>query len=69
MDERFGKVRQRGSKVFEKMVRFLVDNGQQKWVPYAWVDTIIRFLGYRLRLLEKIVSLWIKKRISYNKNS
>lgn len=57
-----------GVKYFREIVRFLVDNGQRKWVPYAFVDTTYRFFGYRIGLLEKTLPLWLKKRISYNKN-
>ena len=50
------------------MFSFLVDNRQWIWIPYALIDTTNRFLGYRIGLLEKILPLWFRKRMSFNKN-
>lgn len=55
-----------GVKYLKEMLRFLVDNRQWKWVPYALGDTANRFLGYRIGLLEKVIPLWLKKKMSYN---
>lgn len=56
-----------GIKYFKEIFRFLVDNKQWNWIPYALVDTTVRFLGYRIGLMEKFLPLWFKKKISYNK--
>jgi rhamnosyltransferase len=57
-----------GIKYFKEIFRFLVDNKQWNWIPYALVDTTVRFLGYRIGFMEKFLPLWFKKKISYNKN-
>lgn len=57
-----------GIKYFKEIFRFLVDNKQWNWIPYALVDTANRFIGYRIGLMEKFLPLWFKKKISYNKN-
>lgn len=61
------KSEKEGVKYLKEMFRFLVDNRQWNWIPYALIDTTNRFLGYRIGLLEKLLPLWLKKRISYNK--
>jgi rhamnosyltransferase len=62
------KSEKEGFKYLKEMLRFLVDNKQWNWIPYALVDTMNRFFGYRIGLLEKILPLWFRKRMSYNKN-
>lgn len=57
-----------GIKYVKEEVRFLSVNGKGKWIPYALVDTAMRFLGYRTGLLEKHLPLNIKTRMSLNKN-
>jgi len=56
-----------GIKYFKEILRFLVDNGQLNWIPYALVDTATRYLGYRLGLLEDRLPLSMKKCLSLNK--
>jgi rhamnosyltransferase len=57
-----------GFKYLKEMLRFLVDNKQWNWIPYALFDTTSRFFGYRIGLLEKFLPLWFKKKISHNEN-
>lgn len=57
-----------GIKYFKEIFRFLVDNKQWNWIPYALVDTATRYLGYRLGLLEDRLPLYIKKGVSFNKD-
>jgi rhamnosyltransferase len=57
-----------GIKYLKEEFRFLAANGQLRWIPYALVDTMARFLGYRIGLLEKGIPLGFKKRISYNRD-
>jgi len=56
-----------GIRYVKEEIRFLSVNGKRKWIPYALVDTTLRFLGYRTGLLEKNWPLGIKKRMSLNK--
>jgi rhamnosyltransferase len=46
---------------------FLSSHGQKSWIPYALADTLIRFLGYRIGLLEKRLPLSLKRMASHNK--
>ena len=62
------KSEKEGFKYLKEMLGVLVDNRHWNWIPYALVDTANRFLGYRIGLLEKVLPLWLKKRISFNKN-
>jgi rhamnosyltransferase len=62
------KSEKEGIKYLKEMFRFLIDNRQWNWIPYAMMDTTNRFLGYRIGLLEKILPLWLKKRLSHNKS-
>ena len=57
-----------GMKYLKEEIRFLAANGQKSWIPYALVDTAVRFLGYRVGLLEERLPLFIKRRVSHNKN-
>jgi rhamnosyltransferase len=57
-----------GVKYLKEVLRFLFDSRQLRWIPYALIDATTRFLGYRIGLLEGTLPLWLKKRISYNKN-
>lgn len=57
-----------GIKCLKEMVRFLFANRRWTWVPYGLADAANRYLGYRVGLLEGVLPLWIKKKISYNKN-
>ena len=56
-----------GIRYVKEEIGFLSVNGKRKWVPYALVDTTVRFLGYRIGLLEKSLPVSLKKRISFNK--
>lgn len=56
-----------GMRYFKKEIRFLASNGHKIWIPFALADTAVRFLGYRIGLLEGLVPLFLKKRISFNK--
>ncbi len=56
-----------GVKYLIGLNRFLIEN-YIKWLPYAIVDTMARFLGYKLGLMEKYIPIKIKSKISLNKN-
>jgi rhamnosyltransferase len=56
-----------GIKYLKEEFRFLAANGQRGWIPYALVDTMARFFGYRMGLWEREIPLWFKKRMSFNK--
>jgi rhamnosyltransferase len=56
-----------GIRYLKEEIRFLSSNGRIRWIPYALADTTVRFLGYRMGLLEGWMPLSIKKRMSYNK--
>lgn len=57
-----------GIKYFKEIFRFLVDNKQWNWIPYALVDAATKYLGYRLGLLEDRLPLYIKKGVSFNRD-
>jgi len=56
-----------GVRYLKEEIRFLFSNGHKCWIPYALVDTMVRYLGYRAGLLEKVLPLCLKKCTSYNK--
>jgi rhamnosyltransferase len=56
-----------GIKYLREELICLFNNGQKSWIPYALVDTAIRFLGYRVGLLEERLPLYLKKRASHNR--
>ncbi len=56
-----------GIRYLKEELIFLSANGQKSWIPYALVDTAVRFLGYRMGLLEGRIPVYLKKRASYNK--
>jgi rhamnosyltransferase len=56
-----------GIRYLKEEIIFLSANGQKSWIPYALADTSVRFLGYRIGLLEKRLPLYLKKRASRNK--
>lgn len=56
-----------GIKYLKEEIRFLIGNRAWRWLPFALVETMARFLGYRMGLLERCLPLWVKKRISNNK--
>jgi rhamnosyltransferase len=56
-----------GIRYLKEEIRFLSGNGRRGWIPYALVDTIVRFLGYRVGLSESSLPLSIKKKVSFNK--
>ena len=56
-----------GMKYFKEILRFLVDKRQLNWIPYVLIDTVTRFLGYRLGLLEHKLPFFIKRCVSFNK--
>ncbi len=62
------KVEKEGIKYFFGLVRFLIREKKWIWIPYAILDTSVRFSGYRIGLMEKYIPLKIKKKISLNKN-
>ncbi len=57
-----------GIRYLDEEIRFLSVNGRKGWIPYALADTAVRFVGYRMGLLEESLPLSIKKRVSSNKN-
>jgi rhamnosyltransferase len=57
-----------GIRYLREEIRFLSAHGQKGWIPYALLDTTVRFLGYKTGLLEGRLPLFIKKRASFNKN-
>jgi rhamnosyltransferase len=61
------KSEREGIRYLKEEVRFLSANRQKSSIPYALVDTMIRFLGYRMGLFEESIPLRLKKTISYNK--
>lgn len=56
-----------GSRYLREELCFLSAHGNKKWIPYAIADTMVRYLGYRMGLLERELPLSIKKRMSFNK--
>lgn len=56
-----------GIRCLKEELIFLFANGQKNWIPYALADTAIRFLGYRMGLLEGSLPVNLKKRTSRNK--
>ncbi len=56
-----------GIRFLKEEIQFLSANGQKEWIPYALVDTAIRFLGYRVGLLKEKLPLSVKRKVSYNK--
>jgi len=61
------KSEKEGFKYLKEMLRFLVGNKEWNWIPYALLDTTVRFLGYRVGLSESSLPLSIKKKVSFNK--
>jgi rhamnosyltransferase len=57
-----------GIRYLKEEIRFLSAIGKSRWIPYALADTTVRFLGYRIGLLEGWMPLSIKKKASNNKN-
>ena len=55
-----------GVRYLKEEIGFLFSKGQIDWIPYALVDTTIRFLGYRVGLLEKKLPLSVKRKVSYH---
>ncbi len=62
-----GLVEKEGAKYLFGLIKFLIKN-RPIWIPYAFANTGIRFLGYRLGLIEKYIPPKIKSKISLNKN-
>jgi rhamnosyltransferase len=56
-----------GIRYLKEELLFLSANGQKSWIPYALADTAVRFLGYRLGLLDEKLPMYLKKRASRNK--
>lgn len=59
------KARKDGLKYLKEEIRFLIETKQWSWLPIALLDTIVRFVGYRIGILEKRIPRWLKKKISY----
>ncbi len=55
-----------GIRYLKEELTFLSANGRKSWIPYALLDTAVRFLGYRAGLLEERLPLSLKKRASRN---
>ena len=62
-----GRSEGEGMRYLKEEIRFLSSNGQRAWIPHAFADTTIRFVGYRIGLLERWMPLFLKKRASFNK--
>ena len=62
------KSEKEGIRCLREEFKFLFLNKQVSWIPYALVDAANRFFGYRIGLLEGTLPLWLKKRMSNNKN-
>jgi len=56
-----------GIRYLKEEIGYLFANGKRRWIPYALVDSTVRFLGYRVGLLERSLPLSIKKKMSFNK--
>jgi rhamnosyltransferase len=56
-----------GMRYLKEELIFLSANGQKSWIPYALADTAVRFLGYRVGLLEEKLPSYLKKRASRNR--
>lgn len=59
------KARKEGLRYLKEELRFLMESKQWSWLPIALLDAIVRFVGYRIGLLEKCIPRWLKKKISY----
>jgi len=57
-----------GVEYLKEEIRYLIADKELKWMLFAISEAAARFLGYRLGFFEKSFPLWLKKRISYNKN-
>ena len=62
-----GLVEKEGIKYFSELIKFLMKNSPA-WIPYAFVNVSVRFLGYRLGLMEEYIPTKIKSKLSFNKN-
>ena len=56
-----------GIRYLREEIQFLSANGQKSWLPYALLDTTVRFFGYRAGLLEERLPLYLKKMASRNR--
>jgi len=61
------KSEREGIRYLKEEILFLFAERRTIWIPYALIDTGIRFFGYRMGLLEKRIPLFLKKRMSFNK--
>ncbi len=59
------KARKEGLKYLKEEFLFLIESKQWSWLPIALLDTMVRFVGYRMGLLEKGIPRWLKKKLSY----
>ena len=53
-----------GFKYLRESLRFLLKNRHFRWIPYAIYESLLKFIGFRLGLMEKRLPLWLKKRLS-----
>ncbi|MDO8444903.1 MAG: glycosyltransferase [Deltaproteobacteria bacterium] len=62
------KSEREGIRYLKELLVYLIANKEWFWLPYAIFETMLRFFGYRIGLIEGSLPLWFKKRISYNKS-
>ncbi|HBH61097.1 MAG TPA: glycosyltransferase family 2 protein [Nitrospiraceae bacterium] len=53
-----------GLKYLQEEVRYLFRNGEWSWIPYAVVQSSLKFAGYRLGLMQAMLPLKVKRRLS-----
>jgi len=53
-----------GIKYLWRALKYLIENRELRWIPYALIESLFKFVGFRLGLLEKYIPTFIKKKIS-----
>lgn len=62
--DEFGKAEGEGLKFVLSEAKYLISNGKGYLLPSAFIRTLLKYLGYRLGMIEKIIPVCLKKHLS-----
>lgn len=48
-------------------LRFLISSGERKWIPYALMEDIFKYVGFQLGLWARLLPRAVKRRLSFHK--
>jgi rhamnosyltransferase len=62
------KIHGEGVKFFRQEIRFFQETKRRRWIPYAFIEALCKFLGFNVGEYHRVIPNFLKRKISRHKN-